>query len=223
MIKVLLIESRSLDREGLHALLSKEEDIEVVGEAEGDEGILDQIQAISPDVIILAPKRSAADSFALIHQIKLCSRALSVIVLAEPADQDALLLSIKSGAAAYLTKDATSEELVEAIRKTFHGEYLINERLFSNPKVASRILDVFGELTLFGEGIKPFLAPLSSRELDVLNLIAAGNSNRVVADNLFISEQTVKNHVASIMRKLVANDRTHAVVIALRQGLIKLN
>ncbi len=221
MIKVLVVESRRLNREGLYALLSRESDITIVNGVEQRDEIVDQIQAISPDAVVIAPKPSDGDCFTLIRQMKRHLPGLPVVVLAEPWDQEALLPSIKAGAAAYLTKDASPEELMDAIRRTSRGEYLINDTLSSNPRVASRILDMFGELTLSGAGIEPFLAPLSQREIDVLNLIAGGNSNKQIAHELFISEQTVKNHVASIMRKLVANDRTHAVAIAFRQGLIR--
>ncbi len=222
LIKVLLIDSHMLYREGVRAILSSQNGIEVMGGVEQGEYALSLIREIPPDVVIFAPKHPVGDGFMLVRQIKQYAPALPVLILAEPQDQEALLLSIKVGAAAYLTKDASPEELVNAIKRIFHGEYLINEELFSNPKVASQVLELFQDLTMPGEEIKPFLAPLSPREINVLDLIAQGNSNKDIAHELGISEQTVKNHVASIMRKLVANDRTHAVVIALRQGLIKL-
>lgn len=221
-IRVLVVDSQALHLEGMRAMLSQERDIEVMNGAKQAEQALSQVQATSPDVVVFAPDHATTDTFMLVRRMKQYAPTLPVIILAEPQDQEALLLSIKSGAAAYLTNDASPEELTDTIRRTFHGQYLINEELFSNPKVASQVLRIFQELTVPGEEIRPFLAPLSPRETEVLDLIAQGNSNKDIANQLSISEQTVKNHVASIMRKLVANDRTHAVVIALRQGLIKL-
>ncbi len=221
-IKVLVVDSQALHLEGMRAMLSQERDIEVLNGAKQDEQTLSLVQTTPPDVVVFAPDRATADTFMLVRRMKQYAPTLPVIVLAEPQNQEALLLSIKSGAAAYLTNDASPEELIDTIRRTFHGQYLINEELFNNPKVASQVLRIFQELTMPGEELRPFLAPLSPRETEVIDLIAQGNSNKDTANQLGISEQTVKNHVASIMRKLVANDRTHAVVIALRQGLIKL-
>ena len=180
-IRVLVIERQTVYREGVRAILSHESDIEVIDGAERDEEILAQIQMISPDVVIFAPESSTSAGFTLLRQIKQYSRALPVVVLAEPQNQEALLLSIKTGAAAYLTKSAASEEIIKAVRETHQGEYLINEKLFSNPRIASQVLSLFQDMTMPGEEAGPFLAPLSPREIDVLNLIAKGKSNKDIA------------------------------------------
>ena len=222
-IRVFLVDSKTLYREGVRAILSAEQDIEVIGEAQQDEGTFSRFQAVSPDVVILAPKPPIVNGLKLVRQIKLHSPRVPVILLAEPEDEELLFLGIKVGAAAYLTNEVAPEELVDAIRRTFRGEYLINESLISNRQIASRILKAFQDLPLLGSGIESLLAPLSPREIEVLSCIAKGNSNKDIGHTLGISEQTVKNHITSILRKLVANDRTHAVVIALRQGLIKVD
>ena len=102
------------------------------------------------------------------------------------------------------------------------GEYLINDRVFAKPAVASRVLKEFRELAVYGQAVAPIFAPLSPREFEVLDNIAQGMSNKEVAYALSISEQTVKNHMSSILRKLSVNDRTQAVVYAVRQGWIQM-
>jgi DNA-binding NarL/FixJ family response regulator len=225
-ITVLLIGSETLYREGVRAIVSTEQDLELIDQCEQDEGTFSRFQAASPDVVVFAPKAPIIKSLKLVLQIRRHSPKVPVILLAEAEDEELLFLGVKLGAAAYLTKGTTAGELVGAIRKTFQGEYLINETVMTNPGVASRILRQFQELPgshLVVRGEEPLLSALSPREVEVLKCIAKGNSNKHVGHVLGITEQTVKNHVSSILRKLVANDRTHAVIIALRQGLIEMD
>jgi len=220
-IRVCLIDSRTLYREGVRIILSTVEDIDVTDGIQQDEEISSRLEAISPDVVILAVKPSIANSLKLARQIRRHSPRIPVILLGETEDDELLFQGIKVGAAAYLTDEASLEELVDAIRRTFLGEYLINESLLTNPQVAARVFKFFQRLPQYGTEIEYLLAPLSPREVEILNCIAQGNSNRQIARSLGLSEGTVKNYMSSILRKLVANDRTHAVVVALRQGLIK--
>jgi DNA-binding NarL/FixJ family response regulator len=225
-ITVFLIGSGTLYREGVHAIISTEPDLELIDECEQDEGTFSRIQAALPDVVVFAPEAPIVKSLKLVLQIKRHSPKVPVILLAEAEDEELLFLGVKLGAAAYLTKGSTAGELVDAVRRTFQGEYLINETIMTNPRVASRILRQFQELPgsqLMVRGEEPLLSALSPREVEVLKCIAQGNSNKHAGHILGISEQTVKNHVSSILRKLVANDRTHAVIIALRQGLIEMD
>jgi DNA-binding NarL/FixJ family response regulator len=225
-IAVFLIGSETLYREGVRAIVSTEQDLELIDECEQDEGTFSRFQAASPDVVVFAPEAPIVKSLKLVIQIKRHSPKVPVILLAEAEDEELLFLGVKLGAAAYLTKGSTAGELVDAVRRTFQGEYLINETIMTNPRVASRILRQFQELPgsqLMVRGEEPLLSALSPREVEVLKCIAQGNSNKHAGHILGISEQTVKNHVSSILRKLVANDRTHAVIIALRQGLIEMD
>ena len=112
-------------------------------------------------------------------------------------------------------------ELIDAIRKVRGGQFIINEKIFSRPAVASKVLAEFRELSVYGPGSTHVFAPLSPREVQILDNIAQGMTNKEVAYALAISEQTVKNHMSSILRKLSVNDRTQAVVYAIRQGWIK--
>jgi DNA-binding NarL/FixJ family response regulator len=225
-MRVLLIDGRTLYRQAVHAILSAEDGIEVIDEVEQDDGAFSQFEAMSPDLVIVAAKPPIVNSLKLIREIKRHSPAVAVILLGEPEDEELLFLGIKAGVAAYITNDVTRQELIDTVRRTFAGEDLINEILLSRPNVASRILKQFQEFPDFPLVLKeeePLLSPLTHREIEILDCIAQGNSNRDIANNFCISEQTVKNHITSILRKLVANDRTHAVVLALRQGLIRLD
>ena len=137
-------------------------------------------------------------------------------------DEDALFDAIKAGAAAFILKDVGPDDLVTIIRRVVAGEYLINDKVFSKPAVASRVLKEFRELAVYGQDAAPIFAPLSPREVEILDNIAQGMTNKQVAYALSISEQTVKNHMSSILRKLSVNDRTQAVVYAMRQGWIRM-
>ena len=119
-------------------------------------------------------------------------------------------------------KEITAEQLVDMIRRVAHGQHPINESLTSNPKVAEQVLYKFQELSLRSE-TEAFISPLTSREIEILRYIAQGYLNKQIAVKLGISEQTIKNHVTSILRKLNANARTEAVVLAIKQGLITIS
>jgi two-component system response regulator DegU len=140
-----------------------------------------------------------------------------VIVLSPDPDDEELFEVIKTAAAACLSKRATGDELASTIRRAYSGEYPINESLMTRPKVAKHILNQFRGFTRTLEGVA---APLTRRETQILTYIAEGNSNKEIAHILEISEQTIKNHVSAILRKLNANDRAHAVALALRSGWI---
>jgi len=125
------------------------------------------------------------------------------------------------GAVTYLDKSVTAEELTRTIKEVSRGEYLINETLLAKPKVAERVLRQFQSMhSIDGKTMQTIVAPLTSRETQILNYIADGNSNKQIASILRISEQTIKNHVSNILRKLNANDRAHAVFLAIRYGWI---
>jgi DNA-binding NarL/FixJ family response regulator len=148
--------------------------------------------------------------------------ATGIVALAVNEDEDQLFEAITAGAAAFILKDISPEDLVTIIRRVNQGEYLINDKVFARPSVASRVLKEFRELAVYGADAQPIFAPLSPREVEILDNIAQGMTNKQVAYALGISEQTVKNHMSSILRKLSVNDRTQAVVYAMRQGWIKI-
>ena len=130
---------------------------------------------------------------------------------------------IRIGAAAYLDKKANTIELETVIRRVARGEYPINDSLLATPNVAEHVLKQFQEMASMGMAVESITASLTNRETQILNYVAEGNSNKKIAQILNISEQTIKNHVSSILRKLNANDRAHAVVLAMRKGWISIH
>ena len=202
--------------------LSQEDDIEVIGESDDGEEALDQIKRSSPDVVILDAELPYLSDLDLTRQIRRHSPMISIILLANYEDDEQLLHAIQAGATGYLIKAASGQDLADQVRKACEGEYPINECLLTRPGVALRVLRQFQDLLLVEKEVEPLISPLSRRETEILEYIAQGNSNKEIAHALGICNQTVKNHVTSIMRKLAANDRTHAVVLALRHGLIRV-
>ncbi|HUG16090.1 MAG TPA: response regulator transcription factor, partial [Thermomicrobiales bacterium] len=147
---------------------------------------------------------------------------LGIIIVTMHEDDEQLFNAIRVGAAAYCTKDVDPAHIVGLIRRVSRGEYLINENVLSHPFVASRVLDQFRELARIDQQSESVFSPLTPREVEILDCVARGNSNKEIASLLGISDQTVKNHITSILRKLQVNDRTQAVIYALRHGWIKL-
>lgn len=203
--------------------LSKEGDIEVIGEADDGEEALYQIKALSPDIAILDSELASLSGLELTRQIRRHLPTTATILMASYEGDEQLLLAIRAGAAGCLTKKTTDKEIVRQVRKAYQGEYPINESLLTRPGVALSVLQQFQDLLLLEKEVEPLISPLSRRETEILENIAQGNSNKEIAYTLGICNQTVKNHVTSIMRKLAANDRTHAVVLALRYGVIRMH
>ncbi len=221
-IRILLVDDHALFRVGMRNILEREVDFEVVGEAEDGRGAFDTAVDLSPDIVLMDLSLPAPNGIETTQRIKRELPAAGIIVLAMNEDEDALFDAIKAGAAAFILKDVGPDDLVTIIRRVSAGEYLINDKVFSKPTVASRLLREFRELSIYGQEAAPIFAPLSPREVEILDNIAQGMTNKQVAYALSISEQTVKNHMSSILRKLSVNDRTQAVVYAMRQGWIRM-
>ena len=220
--RILIVDDHVLFRVGIAQILSKEADLEVVGEAEDSRSAMDAALDTSPNIILMDLSLPQPGGIETTSRIKRELPSVSIIVLAVQEDEDALFDAIKAGAAAFILKDVSPDDLVNIIRRVSNGEYLINDKVFSQPAVASRVLKEFRELAVYGQEAAPIFAPLSPREVEILDNIAQGMTNKQVAYTLSISEQTVKNHMSSILRKLSVNDRTQAVVYAMRQGWIKM-
>jgi DNA-binding NarL/FixJ family response regulator len=221
-VNVLIVDDQPLFRVGMRQILEREPDIEVVAEADDPRTALDAAFATNPDVILMDLSLPAPGGIETTQRIKRELPATAIVVLSTDEDEDALFEAIKAGAAAFVLKDISPEDLVMVIRRVAGGEFLINDKVFSKPAVASRVLKEFRELAVYGQEAAPIFAPLSPREVEILDNIAQGMTNKQVAYALSISEQTVKNHMSSILRKLSVNDRTQAVVYAMRQGWIRM-
>jgi len=215
-IKVMIIDEQAFFRVGVRQMLSQQTDLEIF---EGDpaQNLFELIEAHLPDVALLGSDLTSLSGIELGRKIAQYYPNTKVIVLSPDPNDEELFEVIKTAAAACLSKNATADELANTIRRARSGEYPINESLMTRPKVARHVLNQFRGLTKTMEGVA---APLTNRETQILTYIAEGNSNKEVARILSISEQTIKNHVSAILRKLNANDRAHAVALALRSGWI---
>jgi DNA-binding NarL/FixJ family response regulator len=220
---VIVADDHPILRHGLRGLLGVEPGIEVVAEAVDGREAIDLVRNLAPDVVLVDVHLPIVDGFSVTRQIKRDQPNTAVILLDANEDEEDLFEAIKVGAAAFYRNDVEPDRLVDGIRKVCAGEYLINEAVVTRPLVASRVLQQFRDLSAMGQEVEPLFVPLSAREIEVLDYIARGNSNKEIARALKISDQTVKNHITSILRKLAVNDRTQAVVYALRRGWIKLD
>jgi two-component system response regulator DegU len=216
-IKVMIIDEHEFYRAGVRQILDQQPDLEVL-ECDPTQSGLDLIDANLPDVALLGSDLASFSSIEMGRKITQNYPNTKVIVLSPNPDDEELFEVIKTAAAACLSKGTTADELANTIRRACKGEYPINESLMSRPKVARRVLNQFDG---FKGTMNGLVAPLSNRETQILTYIAEGNSNKEIAHILEISEQTIKNHVSAILRKLNANDRAHAVALALRSGWIK--
>ena len=179
------------------------------------------IEANSPDVLLLDIDYPSFSGLDLAQKIALHYPATRIIVLTYEPDDKQLFEIIKTGAVAYLDKSITAAELTNAVRQVLHGERPINDSVLARPTVAKHVLGQFQNLHGHdGRSMESIIAPLTPRETQILTYIADGNSNKQIANILQISEQTIKNHVSNILRKLNANDRAHAVALAIRFGWI---
>ncbi|WP_298818417.1 response regulator [Chloroflexus sp.] len=228
-VKLLIVDDHPLFRQGVRWALSQEPGFQIVGEAaNGEEALrwLAQVEPnLEPNVMLIDLNLPRMSGLELTRQVRRQYAGIAVVMLSMHESDEAAFNALRAGAAAYRSKDIKPAALADIIRRVARGEYVINDMLMEEPRIASRILSQFRNLpevqipddTL---GLQIF-TPLSEREIEVLERIAAGNSNKEIADALGISAQTVKNHISSILRKLSLNDRTQAVIFALRRGWIE--
>ena len=221
-INVIVLSQQVLFRTGVEMSLSPVEDITVTGSADFSNGIQFSLDDAPPDVALLDIDDPNETGLEFANKIKQRLPNIAVIVFTSKPSDNEIFQALKAQAVAYMSKEVSTEDMIETIRRVYSGEYPINESLHTRPKVAERVLQKFQELSLQDEAI-PLISPLTARETEILQYIAQGYLNKQIASVLDISEQTIKNHVTSILRKLNANARTEAVVIALRQGFITLD
>lgn len=227
-VKLLLIDDHPLFRQGVRYVLSAESDIRVVYEAASTEDALSWLEsalpAEEPNVVLADLNMPGMSGLDLTREIRRQYPGLGVIIVSIHENDQQAFEALQAGAAAYRSKDIKPKDLIDILRRVARGEYVINA-LIEDPKVASRVLSNFRSLpqqvASTPDADFPIFTPLSEREIEVLDRIAAGGSNQEIAKELGISTQTVKNHISSILRKLALNDRTQAVLYALRRGWIE--
>jgi len=203
-IRVLAVDDHALLREGIAALVNAESDMKLVAEASNGEEALAQFRLHRPDVTLMDLKMPALKGVEAIIGIRSEFPQARIIVLTTYIGDVQVLRALRAGARGYILKGRVHRELLETIRAVHAGQKRIP------PEVAAELADHVGD------------DDLTSREIDVLRLIANGNPNKEIAGQLSISEETVKSHVTNILSKLAANDRTHAVTIGLKRGIIEL-
>ncbi len=222
-IQVFIISQQSLFQQAVENTFADVGDIVILGATGVNEDVLRVIDNLPPDVALLDLDGGQSEAgLDLAKKIRLRSPNIGVIVLTSNPDDNQLFLALKAQAVAYLSKEVTAAQLIETVRRVARGEHPINESLTSHPRVAEHVLQQFQELAFRSE-TESYISPLTPREIEILEFIARGFLNKQIAAELGISEQTIKNHVTSILRKLNANARTEAVVVAIKQGLIKIN
>jgi len=216
-IKVLIADDHRIVREGLMAILKTKENIEVVGEAQDGQEAIQKVRTLEPDVILMDVSMPRMGGVEATRQIKREFPHIGIIALTMYDEQQYIFDLVRAGATGYLLKDTESSQIVEAIRAIYRGESLIH------PSVASKILAEFSLLAQ-KKGKKPSWEDhdLTEREVTVLRLVADGKTNKEIANNLNLSEKTVKNHVRNIFHKLQVYDRTQAAILGIRKGIIDL-
>ena len=215
-IKVMVIDEQAFFRAGVRQTLSQQPDLEIL-ECDPTQNAFELIEANLPDVVLLGSDLASLSGIELGRKIAQYYPNTKVVVLSPDPNDEELFEVIKTAAVACLSKSATVDELTSTIRRARKGEYPINESLMTRPKIARQVLNQFRGM---GKTLEGIVAPLTNRETQILTYVAEGNSNKEIARILEISEQTIKNHVSAILRKLNANDRAHAVALALHSGWI---
>ncbi|MCB8926101.1 MAG: response regulator transcription factor [Ardenticatenaceae bacterium] len=215
-IRILLVDDQALFREGLHTLLSVHDDLQVVGEASNGQEAIDAVAKLTPDVVLMDLRMPVLNGVAATKQITESAPNSRVIVLTTFDDDDYVFDGLRAGAVGYLLKDVPSAKLVEAIRAAARGES------FLQPSVAAKVVAEFSRMSgaKTADPQEDLVEPLSERELEILRVLATGASNREIANQLYITEGTVKNHVTNILGKLGVRDRTQAALKAKEMGLI---
>jgi NarL family two-component system response regulator LiaR len=212
VIRVLIVDDHTVVRQGLRFLLQQEKDIEVVGEAADGDQAIKSVSELVPSVVLLDLLMPRTDGLTTLRVIKQVSPATQVVILTSQHADEQLFEAIKAGAISYVLKTAGVDAVVESVRAAARGESLLD------PSVAARVLDEVRR-----KHTRDSPDELSRREIDVLSALARGRSNKEIAKDLSIGEETVKTHVSNILSKLHLADRTQAAIYGLKQRLVPLD
>ncbi len=216
IIKVLIVDDQMLVRDGISTLLDIKPDIEVVGVAENGKDAIEKVEKLHPHVILMDIRMPDMDGIEATKKILSVYEDIKIIMLTTFDDQDYIIRSLKVGSCGYLLKDIPTTELAQAVRQAYRGIFqyssgamgkLVSGDMLRPPKEKQNLDEIYDMLT--------------NREVEILQLIAEGESNKEIADRLFISEGTVKNHVSKILNTLNLRDRVQAAIFAIKRGLAK--
>jgi DNA-binding NarL/FixJ family response regulator len=219
-IRVLIVDDHALFRRGLEMVLAEESDIELVGEASDGAEAVDKAGEALPDVVLMDIRMPKSSGIEACRAMKEVAPSAKIVMLTISDEEEDLFEAIRAGASGYLLKDIPYDEVADVVRAVHGGQSLIN------PSMAAKLLTEFAALARRDgeERAEQVPAPkLTEREMEVLRLVARGMNNRDIAKELFISENTVKNHVRNILEKLQIHSRMEAVMIAVREKLIEFS
>ena len=222
-IRIMIAEDHALFGHGLRRVLTIEPDLVVVAEVKDGAAAVAAALELIPDVVLMDVNMPEMNGLMATQIISSALDGVAVIVLTAYDDEEQMFFAMRAGAAAYFVKDVTPEELIGAIRTVSTGQYIVGGKLMTRDQVQRWLADWIEEHTLHFSQDSGALTPLSTREMEVLEYLVQGASNKVIAASLGISQQTVKNHMTNILRKLGVGDRTEAAVAALRRGWIPLH
>lgn len=217
MIEVLIADDHAIVRRGLRTLIAGEADMDVAGEAMDGFEVVSRARDLNPDVILLDLVMPGQSGLEAITQIKSDNPDARVLVLTSFGDNERVFSAIRAGASGYLLKDASPEQLLQAIHDVYNGESHLH------PTIALKMLRELDNPVTVAANRPLTEDPLTDREVEVLRLVAQGLSNQEIAKTLTISERTVGNHIGSILRKLHLANRTQAALYALRRGLVDIS
>jgi DNA-binding NarL/FixJ family response regulator len=223
-IRIMIVEDHPLLIHGLRRIIEGESDMEVVAEVTDGQAAVEQALEIEPDVILMDINLPRKNGLQATREIKTIhgEDEISVIILTAYNDEEQLFHALCAGASAYYPKDVHPNELLPAIRVTSTGRFVINSTVMNKVDAFRWLLNALEAFSPDKESSLEMFAPLSQREMEILTYITRGASNKEIAYELSISQQTVKNHISNILRKLGVEDRTQAAVLALRRGWIRL-
>ncbi len=221
-ISIVLVDDHRVWLEGLRQIVSLCDDIQVIDEIREGDSALHRLQELQPDVVLLDIEMPHANGLYVTSQLKAAQSQSAVVILTAHDSPDQMLHAIQSGASAFCSKDIEPERLIEVIRVVAEGHYVIDDTVY-NYEGAQEKLKKLASAMAGNRVDEPGSQSLSSREMEILLYVTRGYSNKEIARSLTISNQTVKNHMTSILRKLDVQDRTQAAMYALRHGWIRLS
>ncbi len=223
---VMIVDDHPLFRQGLRRIIEEGGRFTVVAEAETGYEAIRMADIHNPHIILSDIQLPGVTGLKIARILKKQHPRTQIVFCSMHIDDERLFDAVRAGASAFLTKDIEAEQFVNALDRVAAGEQLINQTLLSRPQLAWRVLTEFRDMTGDGDKVaapKPGNGPqLSVREVEVLDCVSQGLSNKEIADALYITEQTVKNHMTSVLRKLGVNDRVQAVLYAVRNGWVEI-